>query len=211
MTKKRAERVYNTLKIAYPEAHCELFHKNPIELLIATILSAQCTDKRVNEVTACLFKKYKKPEDYINASLSDIEEDIRSTGFFRNKAKNIQEAVRIILEKYNGQVPSDMTNLLELPGVGRKTANVILGNAFGIPGVVVDTHVSRVSQRVGFSSCKDPAKIEKDLCLLIKEKEWTLLSHIFISHGRTICKARKPLCNTCCIKKDCNYYVSIFT
>jgi endonuclease-3 len=172
--------------------------------LIATILSAQCTDERVNIVTADLFRKYKRCEDYANAPASQIEEDVRSTGFYRNKTRAIQAATRILAERYGGQVPADMDRLLELPGVARKTANVVLGNAFGITsGVVVDTHVARLSQRLGLTSEKQPDRIERDLVALVPKKDWVDFAHLLIYHGRRVCKARSPLCDQCVVEKLC--------
>jgi len=198
------KKVIAGLQKAYPGAHCELNFSNPLELLIATILSAQCTDKRVNLVTAELFKKYRSAADYANAPAADLERAIMSTGFFRNKTKSIQAASRSMVEKYNGQVPRTMEELIELGGVGRKTANVVLGNAFGInSGVVVDTHVARLSQRLGLTRQTDPAKIEQELIELVPQEQWTLFSHWLIWHGRRRCFARNPDCATCEIKQLC--------
>jgi endonuclease-3 len=200
----RVKKVIAGLQKAYPGAHCELNFSNPLELLIATILSAQCTDKRVNLVTAELFKKYRSAADYANAPAADLERAIMSTGFFRNKTKSIQAASRSMVEKYNGQVPRTMEELIELGGVGRKTANVVLGNAFGInSGVVVDTHVARLSQRLGLTRQTDPAKIEQELIELVPQEQWTLFSHWLIWHGRRRCFARNPDCATCEIKQLC--------
>jgi endonuclease-3 len=202
--KKRTRLVIKRLKIAYPEAHCELDHTNPFELLVATILSAQCTDARVNIVTAELFRKYRGPADFLSVSQSELEKDIHSTGFFRNKAKNIQAASRRILEEYGGEVPRTMDDLLTLGGVARKTANVVMGNAFGVAsGVVVDTHVSRLSQRLGLTANKTPEKIEKDLSGLVPKREWILFPHLLISHGRRVCIARKRLCQECVLNDQC--------
>jgi endonuclease-3 len=203
-TKERTRKIIRLLKRAYPDARCSLNFSNPLELLIATILSAQCTDERVNIVTADLFRKYRSCEDYVNVPPSELEQDIRTTGFFRNKTKAIQGACRMIIDKYSGQVPSTMDELLELPGVARKTANVVLGNAFGIAaGVVVDTHVSRLAQRLGLSDQKQPEKIERDLMELVPRKDWILLPHLLIYHGRKVCKARGPLCGECVIEPLC--------
>src|SRR5437016_5744531 len=181
----RTAEVIRRLKKAYPDAHCALNHTSPFELLIATILSAQCTDVRVNIVTADLFRKYREPADFLNVSQTELERDIRSTGFFRNKAKNIQAACKRIIEEFGGEVPQTMDELLTLGGVARKTANVVLGNAFGIAsGVVVDTHVSRVSQRLGLTQNSTPEKIEADLIDLIPKKHWIMLPHWLIFHGR---------------------------
>jgi endonuclease III len=202
--KERLGHILRALKKTYPQAICALNHASPFELLVATILSAQCTDERVNIVTANLFRKYRKPEDYVVVAREELERDINSVTFFRNKAKSIQEASRLLIEKYNGQIPQTLEELVELPGVGRKTANVVLGTAFGIPtGVVVDTHVSRLSQRLGLSENKQPEKIEADLIELLPKKEWIDFSHRLIWHGRRICQARKPLCEKCTLEKWC--------
>jgi endonuclease-3 len=201
---QQADAVLDWLKQAYPDAHCALNHTNALELLIATILSAQCTDERVNIVTETLFRKYRTAEDFVAATQEELETDIHSTGFFRNKAKNIRAACEIILREYGGVIPPDMEKLLALPGVARKTANVVLGNAFGIAsGVVVDTHVSRVSQRLALTAETVPEKIEKDLMQLIPESDWVLFSHLLIAHGRAICQARKPKCESCGLEPIC--------
>jgi len=202
--KQRTLTIVRRLKREYPEATCSLVHSNPLELLIATILSAQCTDERVNIVTADLFRKYRNAEDYVKVAPSELEKDIRSTGFFRNKAKAIQGACRIISEQYEGTVPADLDALLALPGVARKTANVVLGNAFGIAsGVVVDTHVARLSERLRLSAEKQPEKIERDLLNLVPARDWINFSHLLIAHGRKICKARTPLCAECVVERLC--------
>ena len=202
--KKRVREVIRRLKRAYPDAKTSLNHTNPFELLIATILSAQCTDERVNIVTADLFRKYRQPEDYLRVPARELEKDIQSTGFFRNKTKSIQGTSRVLSEEYGGQVPQTMDELLELPGVARKTANVVLGNAFGIKaGVVVDTHVTRLSHRLGFTQQKTAEKIEQDLIEIVPKKEWVIFPHLMIYHGRKICKARNPLCAECVIEKQC--------
>ncbi len=202
--KKRAHWIIRTLKREYPEARCALDHANALELLIATILSAQCTDERVNIVTAELFRKYRSCEDYLRVPQAELESDIHSTGFFRNKAKAIQGACRIILDQYGAQVPNDMEALLLLPGVARKTANVVLGNWYGLAsGVVVDTHVGRLSARLGLSDHDQPEKIERDLMELVPKKEWIEFPHLLIAHGRQVCKARRPLCEACVIEKPC--------
>lgn len=206
--KKKGALVYKRLKKAYPHARIELKFGNPLELLVATILSAQCTDVRVNQVTSRLFKKYKKPGDYLKVPESELEEDIRSTGFFRQKAKSLRGVMSGLLENHRGAVPPDMDALTTLPGIGRKTANVILGNAFDIPGIVVDTHVGRVSQRIGLCSEQNPDKIESALNLLFPRKEWTHLSHIFIFHGRYTCKARNPLCTKCTVADLCDFFAA---
>ena len=200
----RLKKIIAGFQKTYPNAHCELDHRSPLELLVATILSAQCTDKRVNIVTQELFKKYRAAADYANAPLPELEHAIRTTGFFRNKAKNIQACCRKLVERHNGQVPRTMEELTHLEGVGRKTANVVLGNAFGInAGVVVDTHVTRLSQRLGLTKQKTPEKIERDLMALVPQKQWTLFSHWLIWHGRRRCAARRPDCVNCEIKKLC--------
>lgn len=192
------------LKKAYPNAHCALNHANAFELLIATILSAQCTDARVNIVTAELFRKYRGPADYLRVTRRELEEDIHSTGFFRNKAKNIQAACKRIIDEYGGEVPQTMEDLLTLGGVARKTANVVLGNAFGIAsGVVVDTHVSRISQLLGLTKNKTPEKIERDLQELIPKKDWVVFPHWMIHHGRAVCIARRPKCGECVLTDIC--------
>ena len=202
--KKHAAQIIKRLKKEYPDAHCALLHTNAFELLIATILSAQCTDVRVNIVTADLFRKYRSPQDYLNVSQEELEQDIRSTGFFRNKAKNIQAACEKIIANFGGNIPETMNELLTLNGVARKTANVVLGNAFGIAsGVVVDTHVSRLSQRLGLTEETTPEKIEKDLSELVPKKDWIMFPHWLISHGRAICQARKPKCAECVLENIC--------
>ncbi len=201
---ERARKIVRSLKKQYPEAKCALNHSNPLQLLVATILSAQCTDERVNIVTSTLFRKYPRVEDYVAATPVELEKDINSVTFFRNKSKAIQKACQLIMEKFSGQVPQTMEELITLPGVGRKTANVVLGTAFGIPtGVVVDTHVSRVSQRLGLTYNVQPEKIEEDLMGLLPKKEWMDFSHRLIRHGRLVCKARKPACEICVLEKFC--------
>ena len=201
---ERVARLLSVLQKTYPDAHCELTHTNPFELLIATILSAQCTDKQVNIVTANLFKKYRSAKDYAEAPLAQLESDIKRIGLFRNKAKSIQACCRALLERHGGEVPSAMSALIELSGVGRKTANVVLGNAFDTnEGVVVDTHVARLSQRLGLTRQTDPAKIEKVLQRLVPREQWTLLSHWLIWHGRRRCFARNPDCAQCELQKWC--------
>ncbi|MDQ3799964.1 MAG: endonuclease III [Acidobacteriota bacterium] len=196
--------IIRRLKKEYPDAHCALNHANAFELLIATILSAQCTDERVNQVTAELFRKYRRPQDYADASPEELERDIHSTGFFRNKAKNIRAACRQIIELYGGEIPQTMDELLVLNGVARKTANVVLGNAFGISsGVVVDTHVARLSQRLALTEHEAPEKIERDLQEIVPEKDWIMFPHLLISHGRKICQARKPKCPECVLNDIC--------
>ncbi|HWN99869.1 MAG TPA: endonuclease III [Blastocatellia bacterium] len=202
--KQRTRKIISKLKKAYPNAQCSLNHSNAFELLIATILSAQCTDDRVNIVTADLFRKYRSCEDYVSVPPEELEQDIHSTGFFRNKTKSIQGACRKMIEEHGGQVPGDVEKLLALPGVARKTANVVLGNAFGIAsGVVVDTHVSRISQLLGLTKETHPEKIERDLMELVPKKDWIVFSHLLIYHGRQVCKARRPECERCVIESLC--------
>jgi len=202
--KARVAKIIAGLRKAYPDAHCELNHSNPLELLIATILSAQCTDKRVNMVTPQLFKKYPTAQDYAKARLPELEEEIKTTGFYRNKAKSITKACKNIVEKHGGKVPNTMEELIALGGVGRKTANVVLGNAFNInTGIVVDTHVARLSQRLGLTKEKDPVKIELALMNLVPQEQWTMFSHWLIWHGRRRCYARSPDCLNCEIKAVC--------
>ncbi len=199
----RVKAIWPILRKTYPKAKIALNFGDPVQLLIATILSAQCTDVRVNMVTPALFKKYKSAKDWARADLEEIQEDIRSTGFFRNKATNIQGACTRIVEHFKGKVPSNMEDLLTLPGVGRKTANCVLGNAFGIPGITCDTHVIRLSRRLQLSENSDPVKLEFDLAEIVPEKDWTLFSHLVIWHGRNVCNARKPDCPNCPIAKHC--------
>jgi len=203
----RVREIISILKKTYPDAKTALRFSSPLELLIATILSAQCTDERVNKVTEKLFIKYPSAQHYAQADLAELEQDIRSTGFFHNKAKNIKACCEQIENTFHGKVPDRMEDLTQLPGVGRKTANVVLGNAFGIPGLVVDTHVKRVAARLGFTSQKDPDRIEQDLIKIIPREEWTLFSHLLIFHGRRICKAPKPLCPRCPLAELCPSYV----
>lgn len=205
--KKRTAEIIKRLKKAYPDAHCALNHTNPFELLVATALSAQCTDVQVNKVTANLFRKYRTPQDYLEVSVEELENDIRSIGFFRSKAKNIQAASKRLIEVYGGEVPRTMEEMVTLPGAGRKTANVVLGNAFGIAsGVVVDTHVSRLSQRLGLTEKTTPEKIEIDLQELVPKKDWVMFSHWLIFHGRQVCHARKPKCTECVLADQCPSY-----
>jgi endonuclease-3 len=188
----------------YPEAACTLHYSNPLQLLIATQLSAQCTDERVNIVTEQLFQKYRSVEDFANASQEELEQDIRPTGFYRNKARNIRAACQRIISEYGGEVPCTMSDLLSLAGVARKTANVVLGNAFGVVvGFVVDTHVGRLSRRLGWTKNTDPGKVEQDLMRTIPQQDWLDLSHLLIFHGRAICMARKPLCARCTLSHLC--------
>ena len=201
---ERTQKILTALKRVYPTAHCELNFSNPLQLLVATILSAQCTDKRVNLVTAELFKKYKTAKDFADAPLADIEEAVKTTGFFRNKAKNIKACCTTLVEKFGGEVPRTMDELHALAGVGRKTANVVLGNAFGINvGVVVDTHVTRLANRLGLAKGTDAVKLEQAMMPLVPPADWTVFSHWLIWHGRRRCDARKPDCVNCEIKNLC--------
>ena len=200
----RAVPILAALRRAYPDARCSLDFSSPLELLVATILSAQCTDERVNLVTKQLFKKYRTAADYARAPIEELEQDIKQTGFYRNKAKHIQAAAELIATRFGGEVPRAMADLLSLPGVARKTANVVQGNAFGIvEGVVVDTHVGRLSRRMDLTDSEEPAKVEHDLMAIIPRADWLDLSHIFIYHGRAICQARKPLCQVCTVARWC--------
>ncbi|RKY10104.1 MAG: endonuclease III [Planctomycetota bacterium] len=206
VAKQRVQKIFPILKKTYPDAGIALHHDNAFELLIATILSAQCTDVRVNIVTRDLFVKYKGPGDFLKAKNSQIEDEIRSTGFYRNKARNIQKCCRMLVEEFDGVVPRTMEELTSLPGVGRKTANVILGNAFDTPGITCDTHVIRLSRRLGLSENADPVKLEFDLMEIVPKRKWggwSLFSHLLIWHGRNICKARKPDCPNCPIAPHC--------
>jgi endonuclease-3 len=202
--KDRVDRILPVLKATYPAAKCSLDHRSPLELLVATILSAQCTDERVNMVTPGLFKKYKTARDYAAAPDGELETAIQSTGFYRNKAKSIRAMAQSLLDKHGGKVPDTMEELVDLAGVGRKTANVVLGNAFGKNvGITVDTHVARLSHRLGLTSHTDPIKIEQDLIPIVPNADWTLWSHLLIYHGRAICTARNPKCEKCPIQADC--------
>ena len=201
---KRIGPIIEKLKAQYPDAHCELNHQEPLQLLVATILSAQCTDVRVNKVTKNLFKKYQTTKDYAEADPEEFQEDIRSTGFFRNKTKSILSMAQDLVEKHGGEVPDTMEELVALPGVGRKTANVVLGNAFGKnEGVVVDTHVTRISNKLKLTNRNDAVKIEQDLVKLVPRDDWALFSHLLIWHGRDICPARKPKCEICPLNSLC--------
>ena len=201
---KRLEKITETLEATYPDAECELNFSSPLQLLVATILSAQSTDKRVNLVTPALFKKYRSARAFSRAEAGVLEELIHSTGFFRNKAKHIRAAAKIIDSKYGGRVPEKMDQLLELPGVARKTANVVLGVVFGkAEGVVVDTHVQRLSRRLGFSSQSRPEKIEQELMRVIRQEKWILFSHLLVHHGRRVCDAKKPDCANCSVEQLC--------
>lgn len=203
-TKQYAAKVVRRLRADYPDAHCSLTFSSPLELLIATILSAQCTDERVNKVTPELFRKYPTAAHFAKAPLQDLERAIQSTGFFRNKAKNIQACCRALVEKYDGEVPRNLDALVELAGVGRKTANVVLGTAFDIAsGVVVDTHVGRICRRLGLTLEKSAENVERDLMAVLPRKQWVVFSHRMIQHGRNVCMARNPQCETCSMRKFC--------
>ena len=203
-TRRRIPIVLKKLQEAYPDARCSLEFSSPLELLIATILSAQCTDERVNLVTPALFAKYPTAVDYAAAPIEDLEQAVRSTGFFHNKAKNIQAACRMIVEDYDGSVPNTMKDLLRLPGVARKTANVVLSNAFGIvEGVIVDTHAGRISRRLGFSRHNDPAKVETDLMAILPQESWLDYNHQVIYHGRAVCTSQRPKCEICTLAPEC--------
>lgn len=207
--KEKARIIIERLKKEYPDAKIALKFENPIQLLVATILSAQCTDERVNEVTEKLFKKYKSAEDFVKVSLEELAEDIKSTGFYQQKAKYIQESCKIILEKYGGEVPRTMEELLELPGVARKTANIVLSNAYGIvEGIAVDTHVKRLSQRLGLVKSTQPEKIEKELMEIVPKEDWFIFPFLLQAHGRKVCIARKPKCELCVLKDLCDAYTS---
>ncbi len=202
--RSRLLKIIELLEKEHPDAKIALNYTNPLELLVATILSAQCTDKRVNTVTKSLFKKHKEARDYANANLEELQEDIRPTGFYRNKAKNLKKCCRILVEKYNSQVPKTMEEMLDLPGVARKTANIVLSNAYGvIEGIAVDTHVRRVAERLGLTEQKDPNKIEKDLTKIVPKTHWMRITDLLIFHGRRICMARKPKCEKCVLNKLC--------
>jgi endonuclease-3 len=200
----RVLEIIKLLEKEHPDAKIALNYTNPLDLLVATILSAQCTDKRVNIVTKTLFKKYRKAEDYANADLEELEEDIRPTGFYRNKARNIKKCCQILVEKFNSQVPKTMEEMLELPGVARKTANIVLSNAYGvIEGIAVDTHVRRLARRLGLSEHEDPNKIESDLIKVVPKDKWMRFTDLLIFHGRRICVARRPKCGICVLNKLC--------
>jgi endonuclease III len=199
----RARRLVKELARLYPDARCALNHETPLQLLVATILSAQCTDARVNLVTPALFARYRDAKAFAEAELGELETAIQSTGFFRNKARNIRTCCRVLVAEHGGEVPGTLDELVRLPGVGRKTANVLLGNAFDTPGITVDTHVGRLSRRLGLTPETDPEKVERDLMALLPPKEWTMFSHRMIFHGRQVCHARKPNCSSCTLAKLC--------
>jgi endonuclease-3 len=202
--KKRVAKIIELLEKQFPDAKTALKYSNPLEMLVATMLSAQTTDERVNIVTRSLFKKYRTPEDYANADIKEMEQDIRSTGFYHNKARNLQKCCQLLVEKFHSQVPKTMEELMELPGVARKTSNIVLYNSYGIiAGVAVDTHVSRVSQRLGLTESDDAAKIEQDLMQITPKENWMKLTDLLILHGRQVCIARKPKCETCVLNKIC--------
>lgn len=206
LTHEEADLCLDILEETYPDAHCELEHESPFELLVATILSAQCTDVRVNKVTSEIFKKYNKPEDFAKMDIKKLEGLIKECGLFRNKAKNIKASSSVILEDYDGQVPNTISELLKLPGVGKKTANVVASTAFGVPAIAVDTHVFRVSNRIGFVHEKNVLDTERALENKIDKTRWTKAHHLFIFHGRRCCTARNPKCESCTINKICRYY-----
>jgi endonuclease-3 len=201
--RRQARRLVRLLARQYPDAQCALHYDNPLQLLIATILSAQCTDVRVNQITPALFARYPDARAFAESRPRDLEKAIQSSGFFRNKARNIRACCQTLLEKHGGKVPDTMEELVPLPGIGRKTANVVLGSAFGQPGITVDTHVRRLSRRLGLTTNLDPEKIERDLMALFPKKEWTNLSHRLIQHGRRVCQARKPDCGRCALATIC--------
>jgi endonuclease-3 len=202
-TRKDARAIYRVLSKRYPNVRCELDFKNPLELTVAVVLSAQCTDKRINQITPALFKKYRRPIDYAKAPLAEIEDFIFSAGFYHAKARHLKGLGRKIVDDFNGEVPSTIEELITLPGVGRKTANVVLGHAFGIPGITVDTHFGRLSRRFGWTTSTDPVKVEYEVGELIPQKEWTNLSQRMIWHGRRVCHSRKPACGACPLAKHC--------
>lgn len=204
--KQRVKKIYDQLSQLYPDAHCTLNYKSPFELLIMTILASQCTDERVNQVCNTLFEKLKTPEDFVNIGQKKLEALIRPVGFYKNKAKHIIATCKILINKYKGNVPNTMEELLQLHGVGRKTANVILGECFNTPGIIVDTHCGRLAKRLGLTTSDSPEKIEMDLAKILPEEKWTFFSHLFVFHGRNICIARKPKCNQCIINKYCDFY-----
>jgi endonuclease-3 len=201
--RRLAGRLVRSLAHLYPDAHCALHYQDPLQLLIATILSAQCTDVRVNQVTPALFVRFEGAKAFATADQRELEKAIQSTGFFRNKARNIIACCKQLVERHGGQVPATMEELVPLPGVGRKTANVILGNAFNVPGITVDTHVGRLSRRLGLTTHTDPVKVERDLMALLPAREWTMFSHRLIFHGRQVCHSRKPACDKCTLARLC--------
>ncbi len=203
----KSRKILETLKKVYPDAYCTLSYKTPFDLLVATILSAQCTDARVNIVTQDLFAKYSKPKDYLAVTREELEGDIRSTGFYRNKAKSIQGAADAVVNRHGGKLPKTLEEMVKLPGVGRKTANVVLAEAFGIPGITVDTHVGRISRRLGLTDQNSPVKVEYELMELLPKDDWTYFCHAVITHGRQICRSRNPLCDECPMTKLCRFFI----
>jgi endonuclease-3 len=204
-TKQRVLKILEQFEKMYPEADCSLEYRDPLQLMIATQLAAQCTDARVNIVTKDLYQKYRTVEDFANADLKELEQDIKSTGFYHNKAKNIIGACQMLIRDFGGKVPSNMEDLLKLPGVGRKTANLVLNDCFGVPGVVVDTHAKRLSNRIGLTENQDPEKIEYDLMKVVPVESWGRFCHQLVFHGRAVCNARKPACEECGIREYCKY------
>ncbi len=203
---RRARRTVRELGVVHPDAHCELDFTTPLELAVATILSAQCTDKRVNEVTPALFARYRTAADYAQADRLELEELVRTTGFFRNKAASLQGLGAALVERHGGEVPGRLADLVQLPGIGRKTANVVLGDAFGVPGITVDTHVGRLVRRFGWTTQEDPVKVEHEVAALLPRRDWTTASHRIIFHGRRVCHARTPACGACAIAPLCPSY-----
>lgn len=207
--KEKTEKIINIFDRLYSNAECSLDYYTPLQLLISTQLAAQCTDARVNIVAETLYKKYKTAKDFAEADVKELENDIRSTGFYRNKAKNIIGCCKLLVEKYNEEIPDNMEEMLKLPGVGRKTANLVLYEVFGIPGIVVDTHAKRLSNRIGLTKNEDPEKIEYDLQKIVPKDRWADFCHQLVFHGREVCKARKPECEVCAIREYCNYYSKV--
>ena len=206
MNKKTVLQIIEKLQENYPDSKCSLEFKNPVELLVATMLSAQCTDKQVNKVTPILFETFPSVRALADADLEKIKAIVRPTGFYNNKAKSIKKSMNSLQDKYDGEVPNNLDDLVKLDGVGRKTANVVMGDAFGVPGVVVDTHVKRITNRLGMTKNEEPNKIEKDLMEIIPSEKWTMFGHMIIDHGRAICKARKPECEKCFLQEECKYF-----
>jgi endonuclease III len=206
---KNIDSIINKLKKMHGKPRCELLFSNPLELVVATVLSAQCTDERVNKVTESLFKKYTTWQDYINIPVEELEEDVRPTGFYKNKAKSLKNIAREIMNRFKGQVPKNIDTFTTVKGIGRKSANMIVGLSYGVPAIIVDTHVIRVAGRIGFTNNDDPMKIEEDLKRITPEKAWTDLSLLLILHGRYLCKARKPECERCLLSDECDYYQSL--
>jgi endonuclease III len=204
--KEKTIQIIDSFDKLYPDSKCSLEYNNPLQLLLSTQMSAQCTDARVNIVAKSLYAKYRTAQDFANADIIELQEDIRSTGFYRNKSKNIIECCKILVEKYNGEVPGTIEELLELPGVGRKTANLVLYEIFGVQGIVVDTHAKRLSNRIGLTKNSDPEKIEYDLQKIVPRSRWADFCHMLVFHGRAVCNARKPECESCEIRQLCTYY-----